>query len=70
MPQQPRKTAKTTSRQSHSSTGKSPRKLRDLDTPDPSKVRGGLTTTSTTTPTSGGSLGGNIRITKTIVPCV
>jgi len=71
MPQQPRTTTKATSRKSTSPSAQSPQKLRDLDTPDPSRVKGGFTATSTTTATSGGTLGGfNIRNTKTIVPCV
>ncbi len=69
MPQQTRKTTKTTSHPTKSSRAKSPRKLRDLDTPDPSKVKGGLTVTQP--PTSGGGVGAfNFRNTKTIVPCV
>lgn len=69
MPQQSRKSTDATSRQTSSSSAKSPRKFRDLDMPDLSKVKGGLTATSTTTTTSSSSLSG-IRITKTIVPCV
>ncbi|MEQ1728303.1 MAG: hypothetical protein ABL982_07960 [Vicinamibacterales bacterium] len=70
MPQQPRKTTKPTSRQSTSSSARSPRKLRDLDTPDPSRVKGGFTATSTTTVTGSSTSLSGIRITKTIVPCV
>ncbi|MEQ1728302.1 MAG: hypothetical protein ABL982_07955 [Vicinamibacterales bacterium] len=70
MPQKSRKSTNATSRQTSSSSGKSPRTLRDLDMPDPSKVKGGLTATSTTTVTSSSTSLSGIRITKTIIPCV
>ena len=68
MPQKSRKSTEAPSRKPGRSSAKSPRKLRDLDLPDPSTVKGGLTATSTTTTTST-SLSG-IRITKIIIPCV
>ncbi len=71
MPQKSSKTPKAVVRQAKPSSATSLRKLRDLDERDPSKVKGGLTATTSTTPTSGGSLGGfKIGSTKVIIPCV
>jgi len=65
------KTPKATVRQATTSSVKSPRKLRDLDERDPSNVKGGITATSSTITTSGGSFGAlSIGSTKLIVPCV
>jgi hypothetical protein len=64
MAQSRRKPTKAATR-NKTPTAKSPRQLRDLDERDPSKVKGGLSYATTSTPTAG------IDFTrKTSIPCV